>query len=66
MQLTVITGIGNNSPQKIAKIKPEVENFARKHQLKITPCGGHVVIDLTTKDRYEPIRYQSTNDCIIL
>ncbi|CAF3233073.1 unnamed protein product [Rotaria sp. Silwood2] len=59
-QLTVITGIGNNSQDKIAKIKPKVENFARQNHLKMTPYGGHVVIDLTETN------HQDTNGCIIL
>lgn len=46
-RLTVITGMGNNSPDNIAKIKPEVEKFAKEHQLKVMPCGGSIVIDLT-------------------
>ncbi|CAF4743356.1 unnamed protein product, partial [Rotaria sp. Silwood2] len=59
-QLTVITGIGNNSQDKIARIKPKVENLARQNHLKMTPYGGHVVIDLTETN------HQDTNGCIIL
>lgn len=47
-QLTVITGAGNNSIDRIPKIKPEVEAFARKHQLKVTAYSGHLIFDLST------------------
>ena len=47
-QLTVITGAGNNSVNRIPKIKPEVEAFARKHQLKVTSYSGHLIFDLST------------------
>jgi DNA-nicking Smr family endonuclease len=64
-QLTVITGMGNNSPNKIAKIKPEVEKFARKNHLQIVPFDGHVVINLTTDGQHETTRYRDTNACTI-
>ena len=65
-QLTVITGMGNNSPNKIARIKPEVEKFARQNCLKITCYSGHVIVDLKTDNQSESIRHQNTNECIIL
>ena len=49
-QLTVITGAGNNSMNRIPKIKPEVEAFARKHQLKVTSYSGHLIFDLSTNE----------------
>lgn len=49
-QLTVITGAGNNSVNRIPKIKPEVEAFAHKHQLKVTSYSGHLIFDLSTNE----------------
>lgn len=65
-ELKVITGMGNNSPNKIAKIKPEVEKFARKNNLLITPYPGHVMIKLGAYDPYAMSINQNTNGCIIL
>ena len=48
VQLQVITGAGNNSINRIPKIKPEVEAFANKHQLKVTSYSGHLVLELST------------------
>jgi DNA-nicking Smr family endonuclease len=45
-QLTVITGMGNNSAGGIAKLKPAVEKFIHDKQLNITIEDGHVLIDL--------------------
>lgn len=64
--LTIITGIGNNSPNRVAKIKPRVEKYARENALKITRYSGHIVVDLTERNRHETIGYQNTNECIIL
>jgi DNA-nicking Smr family endonuclease len=65
-QLTVITGFGNNSPNKIAKIKPEVENFARQNGLKATFHGGHIKIDLSTYNPQRTTNVQDSNECVIL
>lgn len=66
LQLTVITGMGNNSPNKIAKIKPEVEKFVRENRLKVTAYSGHLVVDLSTDDQYTTTNHQNTDQCIIL
>jgi len=66
LQLTVITGMGNNSPDKMAKIKPEVEKFARENHFKITCHPGHIVVDLEKDDQYQTTNNQNTNECIIL
>ncbi|CAF0953344.1 unnamed protein product [Adineta steineri] len=66
LELTVITGMGNNSPNKIAKIKPQVEKFVRENCLKITGYSGHIEIDLSTNNESTAGSYQNTNGCIIL
>jgi len=66
LQLTVITGMGNNSPNRIAKIKPEVEKFVRENRLKVTAYRGHLVVDLSTDDQYKTTNHQNTGQCIIL
>ncbi|CAF3222436.1 unnamed protein product [Rotaria socialis] len=65
-RLTVITGMGNHSPHKMAKINPEVENFAHRNNLKIIPGRGRVEIRLDTDDQYEKVDYQDSDGCIIL
>jgi DNA-nicking Smr family endonuclease len=66
LQLKVITGMGNNSPGNIAKIKPEVEKFVRQNRLKVTSYGGHVIIDLSTYNPYRANNSQDSDDCVIL
>ena len=65
-KLTVITGMGNNSPQNIAKIKPKVANFARKNDIKIDVYDGHVVLELVSSNQYQSSHHQNYNECIIL
>ncbi|CAF1158843.1 unnamed protein product [Adineta steineri] len=65
-QLTIITGIGNNSPNKIPKIKPQVEEFVRRNNLKVTYYDGHIVIDLSINDENKTINDRNSNECIIL
>jgi DNA-nicking Smr family endonuclease len=66
LQLTVITGIGNNSPNRIAKIKPEVEKFVHQNCLKVTSYGGHVIIDLSTYNQNKTTPSQNADECVIL
>ena len=66
LQLTVITGIGNNSPNRIAKIKPKVEEYVRENRLKVTCYDGHIVVDLSTNNQYRTTSSQNTDGCIIL
>ncbi|CAF1095008.1 unnamed protein product [Adineta steineri] len=66
LKLTVITGMGNNSPNKIAKIKPQVKKFVRENCLKVTGYSGHIEIDLSTNNEPTADSYQNTNGCIIL
>ena len=62
VQVTVITGMGNNSPNNIAKIKPEVEKFARENRLKVTPHPGHLLLDLALDKQDQ----SKSNQCLIL
>lgn len=66
IQLTVITGMGNHSPNNIAKIKPEVEKFARENHLHITPHPGHLVLDLTINKPNPSTSDSSSNACFIM
>ncbi|CAF4348663.1 unnamed protein product, partial [Adineta steineri] len=65
-QLTIIIGMGNNSPNKIPKIKPQVEDFVRRNNLKVTFYDGHIVIDLSINDGNKIINDRNSNECIIL
>lgn len=66
LEVTVITGMGNNSPNNIAKIKPEVEKFARENRLKVTPHPGHLVLDLTIDKQDQSTSQSKSNECLIL
>ncbi|CAF0868015.1 unnamed protein product [Adineta steineri] len=65
-QLTIITGMGNNSPNKIPKIKPQVEEFVRRNNLKVTYYDGHIVVDISTNNGNKIINDRNSNECIIL
>ena len=65
-QLTVITGMGNHSPDNIAKIKPEVERFARQNQLAMSSFGGHVLIDLQAGGQQTTASHQHQDTCTVL
>lgn len=65
-QLTVITGMGNHSPDNIAKIKPEVERFARQHQLTMSSFSGHVLIDLQAGGQQTTASHQHQDTCTVL
>ena len=65
-EITVITGMGNNSPNNIAKIKPEVEKFAHDNQLKITSYAGHVVLNLAIDKQCQSTFEPKCEQCIIL
>ena len=64
-QVTVITGIGNNSPDNIAKIKPEVEKCAHQHGLKMIPCSGSVLLQLAVDEKNENPPSEKTHACAI-
>jgi DNA-nicking Smr family endonuclease len=65
--LQVIAGMGNHSTDNIAKIKPKVEEFARRNHLDITPFPGYVVLNLTqNKQSQLPTTHQNKDRCIIL
>lgn len=67
LQLKVITGMGNNSPNRISKIKPQVEEFVRKNSLQTTVYPGHVIINLSTSENLSTKNSSSNTDqCIIL
>jgi DNA-nicking Smr family endonuclease len=66
VRLEVITGMGNHSPDNIAKIKPKVEEFALRNQLSMTPFGGHVVLNLTQNKQYQKPTHRNNHGCIIL
>ena len=65
-RLEVITGMGNHSTDNIAKIKPKVEEFARRNHLDITQYPGYVVLNLTqNKQSQLPTTHQNKGRCII-
>lgn len=67
LQLTIITGMGNNSPNNIAKIKPEVQKYARENNLRITCYDGHILVDMTAGNQLtKTTNSQNKNECIIL
>ncbi|CAF1643695.1 unnamed protein product [Didymodactylos carnosus] len=47
-QLTVITGIGNNSKEQTPRIKPEVIQFAQRNKITVvyTPNEGQLILEL--------------------
>ena len=65
-QLTVITGVGNHSQDNIAKIKPEVERFARQNQLTMSSFGGHILIDLQADAEQTTASNQRQDTCTLL
>ncbi|CAF0868869.1 unnamed protein product [Adineta ricciae] len=67
LQLKVITGMGNNSPNRISKIKPQVEEFVRRNSLQATIYPGHLIINLFTSENSTTKNPSSNTDqCIIL
>jgi DNA-nicking Smr family endonuclease len=66
LQLEVITGAGNNSPQHIPRIKPEVEAFARKHNLGVTSYTGHIILDLNRANVQQKMDVENHDRCSIL
>ena len=59
-QLPVITEIGNNASDSIAKIKPEVEKFAHRHGLKTISCVGSVLIAVAIDGQGENFSSEKT------
>ena len=64
-KLEVITGMGNHSTDKIAKIKPKVEEFARRNHLDITPFPGYVVLNLTPNKQSQVSTHSKKHECKI-
>jgi DNA-nicking Smr family endonuclease len=66
LQLKAITGMGNHSPDKIAKIKPKVEEFALQNHLNMTSFDGYVILKLSENRQYQMPISQNNTECIIL
>jgi hypothetical protein len=58
--------MGNHSPDKIAKIKPKVEEFALQNHLNMTSFDGYVILKLSENRQYQMPISQNNTECIIL